>query len=364
MRTSALIRFSLGVLRLSGNSANLDLLRACAVLSVYIGHLLRANHIDNIGPINVHNFAQTGVLIFFVHTSLVLMLSMERMGGGGRELATAFYVRRLFRIYPLSMLAVIFVVVFRVPRFFLILNYHWLGWPAFFSNLALTQNLTLSHDFLLPLWSLPLEVQMYVLLPPLFFLLKRYPGWRVPFALWCAGVFIASLQIHFHISQRLQLGAYVPFFLGGVIAFALSRYRPVGLPFWGWPLAIAVAYAIRQGGFRPGWFACLLLGVAAPQFKELANTHLRAVAAWVARYSYGIYLSHIIIFWYVLVVLGHANLLLRVGICALLSVTCPVLLYHLVEKPMINKGVWLANWIGRRRGPRVICSPVSESVGA
>ena len=349
---------------MSGNSGNLDLLRACAVLSVYFGHLLRANHIDNIGPINIHNFAQTGVLIFFVHTSLVLMLSMKRMGGGERKLATAFYVRRLFRIYPLSMVAVIFVVIFHVPRFFLILRYDWLGWPAFLSNLALTQNLTLSPNFLLPLWSLPLEVQMYLLLPPLFFLLKRYPGRGVPFALWCAGVFIASLQIHFHISERLELGAYVPFFLGGIVAFALSGYKTLGLPFWGWPVVIAAAYAIRQGGFRPGWFACLLLGVAAPQFKELTHKGLRTVAGWVARYSYGIYLSHIIIFWYVLEVLAHANLIFRIGVCAVLSVACPILLYHFVEKPMINRGVRLANWVGARRAPRLIGSAVSESAGA
>lgn len=329
-------------------------------MSVYFGHLLRANHVARIGPISIHNFAQTGVLIFFVHTTLVLMLSMDRMGTSGHKLALAFYVRRLFRIYPLSIFAVLFVVLFHVPRFFQVIHYDWLGWRAFLSNLALTQNLTLSHNLLPPLWSLPLEVQMYVLLPPLFFLLKRYPGWHVPFILWCIGALLASLLIRFHASERLELGRYVPFFLGGLIAFALSKYRALELPSWGWLIAIAVAYAIRQAGFKAGWIACLFLGLAAPQFREISQKNVKKMAAWVARYSYGIYLSHMIIFWYVLVVLAHSHLAIRVGVCIALSIVCPVVLYHLLEKPMINNGVKLANFLVPDHRRRPTTAPASE----
>jgi len=328
---------------------------------VYGGHLLRNNHVTELGPISIFNFAQTGVLIFFVHTSLVLMCSMDRMGVSGTKLATAFYVRRLFRIYPLSILAVVFVVIFKVPRFPLQISYDWLGWPAFLSNLALTQNLTLNENFLLPLWSLPLEVQMYVLLPLLFFLLRRYPRWWVPLALWCGAVGLASWQIRHGTSDRLALGEYAPYFLGGVTAYVFSKYRSLRLPFWGWPIAIAGAYALRQIGFKSGWVGCLLLGIAAPQFKELSHKGLRTVAAWIARYSYGIYLSHIIIFWYVMVVLGNAHPIAKLSVCAMLSFVCPVILYHAVEKPMIAKGVKLANWLATPRTPETIGSPVSET---
>jgi peptidoglycan/LPS O-acetylase OafA/YrhL len=70
---------------------------------------------------------------------------------------------------------------------------------------------------------------------------------------------------------------------------------------------------------------------------------VRVVAAWVARYSYGIYLSHVVIFWIVLVVLRNSPLLVKIGVCAVLSVVVPVVLYHTIEKPMINVGVRVAN---------------------
>jgi hypothetical protein len=73
-----------------------------------------------------------------------------------------------------------------------------------------------------------------------------------------------------------------------VISFALSKYPNLQLPGWGWLIAIAVAYAIRQAGFRPGWFDCLFLAVAAPQFKEISQKNMKVLAGWVARYSYGI----------------------------------------------------------------------------
>ena len=53
------------------HSPNLDLLRAYAVLTVYIGHLFLTFHVEYItSSFMVYDFAQTGVLFFFVHTSL------------------------------------------------------------------------------------------------------------------------------------------------------------------------------------------------------------------------------------------------------------------------------------------------------
>src|ERR1039457_4755647 len=86
------------------DSANLDLLRAAAVMSVYFAHLhtnLSGQHSDL-----PWHFGQLGVLMFFVHTSLVLMMSMERMVANANFIP-GFYVRRWFRIYPLSIFCVL-----------------------------------------------------------------------------------------------------------------------------------------------------------------------------------------------------------------------------------------------------------------
>lgn len=90
-----------------GLSANLDLLRAIAVLLVLVQHLCKRMYVDRIGWIATSSLGHFGVLLFFVHTSLVLMYSMDRSGLTGPSLLKNFYIRRIFRIYPLSILTVL-----------------------------------------------------------------------------------------------------------------------------------------------------------------------------------------------------------------------------------------------------------------
>ena len=147
---------------------NLDFLRSTAVLLVLLNHLTRHYHIDRFDNLGIF-----GVLLFFVHTSLVLMYSMQRSHLTGKALINDFYIRRIFRIYPLSALAVLTAVALHLhadgrglsfgPR---------PGAGELISNLLLVQNLTGSASIVGPLWSLPYEIQMYVVLP-LLFLWKR-----------------------------------------------------------------------------------------------------------------------------------------------------------------------------------------------
>jgi peptidoglycan/LPS O-acetylase OafA/YrhL len=304
-----------------------------------------------VGPVDVISFGQTGVLIFFVHTTLVLMLSMERMSKTQSEVTIPFYIRRIFRIYPLSILAVTYAAIFSIPPN-PIAHYQWIGWPALWSNIALVQNLTSSPNILGPLWSLPLECQMYLILPPLFFLTMRRRGWVLPLALWSVSVVLALLLMRWQASSVFQLGYFAPCFLGGLMAFGILRYPSLRLPFWGWPLVIISAFVMHQVGVRISWLGCLLLGVAAPQFRELKQPALRQAVAWIARYSYGLYLAHIIIFYYVAVSMHGYSMVVRILVCVMASILCPVILYHAVEKPMINAGISLANFVARGRGSR------------
>jgi peptidoglycan/LPS O-acetylase OafA/YrhL len=95
-------------------STNLDFLRSVAVLCVLGFHInlyfLKIHYIqhDNFRGIDFHQVGQWGVLMFFVHTSLVLMFSLERMQlrYAGESLFVPFLTRRIFRIYPLSLFIV------------------------------------------------------------------------------------------------------------------------------------------------------------------------------------------------------------------------------------------------------------------
>ena len=96
---------------------NLDILRAIAVLSVLSSHLAP---FVAFGTPEVRAFwglgmGRFGVLTFFVHTALVLMLSMERSSVAPQWIYW-FYTQRIFRIYPLSIICLIVVLACRVPN--------------------------------------------------------------------------------------------------------------------------------------------------------------------------------------------------------------------------------------------------------
>ena len=96
---------------------------AVAVALVFVGHLLGTLRIRLFGALG-----HLGVLLFFVHTAFVLMLSMERLGLGARQLYRTFAIRRFFRIYPLSTLAVLAAVCFQTPPVPWSGRYIWKGW--------------------------------------------------------------------------------------------------------------------------------------------------------------------------------------------------------------------------------------------
>ena len=79
-------------------SANLDLLRASAVLLVFFSHVPYALGVKS--GWDFDSIGHYGVMMFFIHTSLVLSMSMARLEKQGNRMVRSFYIRRAFRIYP------------------------------------------------------------------------------------------------------------------------------------------------------------------------------------------------------------------------------------------------------------------------
>jgi peptidoglycan/LPS O-acetylase OafA/YrhL len=324
-----------------GASPNLDVLRSVAVLMVLVDHLTRHYHLDRFDNIGLF-----GVLLFFVHTSLVLMYSMQRSGLTGAALFKDFYIRRFFRIYPLSILAVLTAVAFHLhaqqrglgigPR---------PGALELISNLLLVQNLTRTSSVIGPLWSLPLEVQMYLLLPFLFLWRKR-SLWRL-FALWL----ICGLLGHFPQTipalAWFSLLLFIPNFLPGVMAFTLPEKRI--LPSYLWPAFIILLALVFLWipSRRIGAELCLLLGIALPRFREITFRPLKLISSRIATYSYGIYLGHSFFIWFAFT--RHNSWI----IFWLMWLIVPVILYHAVEHPAIEMGRRLAERVSEppRRAP-------------
>jgi peptidoglycan/LPS O-acetylase OafA/YrhL len=356
----------------SAKSANLDLLRAIAVVLVFVDHLLLKLRLDHVWKIDTSGLGHFGVLLFFVHTSLVLMYSLGRSGLAGTRLFTNFYIRRIFRIYPLSILAVLATAGLHLSS----AGGHGLvSSPAppigqLLANLFLVQNLTYRESILGVLWSLPLEVQMYLLLP-LIFVWIRHSGKTKAFwwiiATWLGWVVLSQLWLGSHSFGRLNLLRFVPNFLGGVVAFVFSTVvgvkRRIGAFLWPVFIMLLVAVFMLFPSVPVGWLLCLTLGLGIPLFAEINLKWLNWISNRVANYSYGIYLSHSFCFWFALSVLAPHSMFLKVSALVLSAVGIPVLLYHAVEHPLIKIGATVAaKWpLGRPAERRATTGEVART---
>jgi len=342
-------------------SANLDLLRSVAVLLVLVDHfavasgLLQKSH-------NFGAFGRLGVLLFFVHTSLVLMMSLERSRFAGRPREVlAFYVRRALRIYPLSLVCVCAVITAGVP--FMPLSNSVPRTPGVVvSNLLLIQNLTRQHDIIGPLWSLPLEIQMYLCLPFLYLLAVKY-GVRgvLCFEVVAVILFRARYWAIAHAipgAAPLDILEFVPCFGAGILAYAIlhrsrtSDRRPFAGMLWLPALALVVAGYLLAHNIWPSprfhvprreWVTCVAVAVMIPLFREVSTRWLARAGAVVAKYSYGIYLWQVIALWIGFEIFSQTAFAVRVAI----SIAALAILawgsYQLVEHPGVRLGARLAD---------------------
>jgi peptidoglycan/LPS O-acetylase OafA/YrhL len=334
-------------------SPNLDLLRALAVCFVVTDHTARFLGHPFVLGCEMNWLGRLGVMFFFVHTCTVLMLSLERLRteASPPRVCMAFYVRRLFRIYPLSIFAVLAVWLGSIPSAQIVgrqtLSLLRPSWMELSGNLLLIQNLWPkdARDIIGVLWSLPYEVQMYLLLPFLFYWLARRTQ------VWPLIVFWTLAWLPSHYITPLR---FAPHFIGGVIAYSMSlRNRVLVLPWFILPALIfvsAAAFLLRPSIFF-GAVICLVLGLLLPQFSRCQVEWLNKSAANVAKYSYGVYLSHLFSLWFAFNVVPRFHLLTFGALLVIL----PVVLYHVVESPLISLGLTLGEHItgARRRLPLV-----------
>jgi peptidoglycan/LPS O-acetylase OafA/YrhL len=321
---------------------NLDFMRSVAVLCVVASHcLIYLGRQAAAGWSGI-----TGVSMFFVHTTLVLMWSLEREPHIGR-----FYLRRAFRIYPLWWVVLALTLLTHLPMSPLFAP----GFGFFQPNFhELVQNILLTFNFgpgarvVGASWTLPLEVQMYLLLPFLFLVAQRTKRlW--PLLLLEALVIAYDLKKFPAIDPSLRM--CIPLFVPGVMTYVLKKRSLPKLPSWAFPVFLLTLVAIDHpyGSFRRSWLFSLVLGLSLPFFRDMRARPVRVVSELIARYSYGIYLLHMAAIGVAFHVLRAYSAPVRLTAFLLLLVAAPVLFYHLVEAPMIRLGARLARRLGHGR---------------
>jgi peptidoglycan/LPS O-acetylase OafA/YrhL len=331
------------------HSPNLDILRSLAVACVAIQHVADTLYFRaGWGPQWLMDFTsemgRAGVLAFFVHTSLVLMHSLERMKGTTLGVSLRFYVRRFFRIYPLSIFAILMMLLLRMPK-----NASGAVWPGYSapqiaSNLLLVQNFSTKTNILDPLWTLPYEVQMYIALPFLFLLARSKRG-----ILWISGSFLlfsaAAAALSVRSPGHLGLAEFIPCFLCGVLCYALEKRQRAWIPGWIWPGYVALLMALyclihlhRTPVYWVGWVFCLAVGLAINLFH---NSKWRAgnyITSHIALYSYGIYLLHYPVLYVIFVYLGVKNPAGGTALFLVMTFAASMATYSMLEKPLIDVG--------------------------
>lgn len=314
---------------------NLDLLRSIAVLLVVVEHTLLAMRLHWIGSWDIAWLGVVGVFFFFVHTSLVLMWSMER-----KPHILDFYVRRVFRIYPLAVATLLATVLFHLPSMQNIAGDTYFKYENFrnlVANLLLIQNLGWGGNLLGVMWSLPLEVDMYFLLPFLFFFIQRnFVVWPM-LGLWIVAAAYARSAFP---PESNSFAVCIPYFLSGAIAYLLYAKVQPRLPGWLLPPIAGVLLVLFMAApsWRHGWWVTLALGISLPHLRPIRARWLIRSSHLVAKYSYGIYLVHPFC-----IAIG-VNLLhgypwpIRIAAIVLSIAAVVIPAYHFLEKPMIDLG--------------------------
>lgn len=345
------------------SSSNLDQLRAIAVVVVMIDHLIPTLQYHDV-PVSdlMHgltmHIGHAGVLAFFVHTSLVLMHSLERMAAQNPQGLTArFYLRRAFRIYPLAVFVILLVLLLGLPDATWRPGNEFTG-KAITANLLLIQNIITGQSVLVPLWSLPYEVEMYVVLPLLYFLARQARGAQIIATALLLSYF-GAYALYKLDGGHMNLAGYVPCFLAGVLCYTLrDRVRPFvpGVAWFPFVLVAVGAYCVGLMEsdvliYWQGWLYALMIGLSINVFRDSQVRWLNRACFHVATYSYGLYLLHVPVLHLVFGLWKPDSLLLGLAAFLALAAIASVAAYHLIEAPMVSLGRRLTE---RTRRPELV----------
>ena len=278
----------------------LDGLRGVAALYVVLNHSRNLSYAVDAVPQSLYflGWGRAAVTIFIAISGYCLALPVVRSGlalkGGGLH----FYQKRARRILPPYYVALALGVI--VELFLASLHHPMVFWSdplnrkGLFAHLFLAQNWLADVEFTFngPLWSVAMEVQIYLFFPVMVLIWRRFGiAWML------AGTFIFSVGVYFLTGHRGPAD-YLFIFALGVWAAQLS-FGKLNL------LALKVAF-----------FACLLAFLAPLHIREIYTdlivgvgaASLMAVCArtsfwphsllslsfftWLGSFSYSLYLVH------------------------------------------------------------------------
>ena len=315
------------------NLFNLDILRSIAVVMVLLSHL---PNLELPTYYEQRGLGLLGIVIFFVHTSFVLMSSLERIDAK-HIINYKFYIRRIFRVYPLSIFA---VCVYSYIDF--ILNYKF-NLSIFFSNIFLIQNFILAESIPRVLWSLPYEIQMYFFLPFIFMFVKSKKKILLLYVSFC--LLVMLLKLFDDDKKYYDFFHFTPIFISGCVGFIFfskkNKINPLYLVIYIVLSCLLFPIMMKIGAKENllGVIFALPLGFLIAYSKEIKHDLINKVCKVIAKYSYGIYLFHLLM---IDVFFKHINsnlhIILKYFLVFFSTLLISYIAFNFIERPFIKFG--------------------------
>ncbi len=352
-----------------------DLLRSFSILSVMAAHFVYVPPPDPAYGWWWYHFQKNGaygVGVFFVVSGFLITRLIDGQGKGLFSPSfKTFYARRVARIFPLFFLTILLglAAAYLLPRAMPRFNYCFLADPGQFNFLFWSSLFTFSFNWYCALsagkliavawgvmWSLSVEEQFYIFYP---LLLKRL-GRAGPYLAFLSAMVVLGPLWRFAMGRLSpsysewgkfgSFGSFDQIAFGALLYFVAKKYGPfLGLRPRLCALAclsgvalLALAYlgtdTYDHRSEDVVGASCVALGSF---LLLLGGLHLRffqsafwAPLAWPGKYSYGIYLLHIFVFYFSYpLLIAHGDLLTAYVLFVLISTGVAALCYHFFEAP-------------------------------
>jgi peptidoglycan/LPS O-acetylase OafA/YrhL len=274
----------------------------------------------------------------------------------------------------LSIIAVLIVFISEIPSYVIGTGVTYLmpmDGLGVITNVLLVQDVVVSEGGPRPqlgqLWTLPIELRMYLFLPLLFALARVLPSIKLAAVLWILSVPVAvganPMVKRVFGDPMAQFGwgwidfptilEFLPFFLAGFVAYTMWN----GMRHTITPVLLLITLAMAIGGYALiletigrghihklfGFAACLGVALVLPLLREPSWSLIRTGTHLFARYSYGIYLVHASCIWFGFDRLRDEPAPIQWLAFVTSLVASSVILYHLIERPMFTVGTNLAS---------------------